>query len=70
MPKGIKKFVNGSRAKIWEGLSQKVLRNSSMGIGWKMWMSFPKGVKKFVIGYRAKSLTVFTKKYKNGRKVL
>ena len=75
MQKGIKKFVNGYRAKNgkvfpkrykeirqwvqgekWEHLSQKVLRNSSMGTGRKMGTSFPKGIKKFVNGYRVKEI--------------
>ena len=37
-------------------LSQKVLRNSSMGTGQKMGTSFPKGLKKFVNGYRVKEI--------------
>ena len=35
LQKGVKKFVNGYRAKKWERLCKKVLRNSSMGTGEK-----------------------------------
>ena len=34
----------------------KGLKNSSMGTGWKMGMSFQKGLKKFVNGYRVKEI--------------
>ena len=58
--KEIRQWVQGKK---WERLSQKVLRNLSMGTGQKMGTSFPKGVKKFVNGYRVKNGNVFPKRY-------
>ena len=62
-PKRYKEISQWVQGEKWEHLSQKVLRNSSMGTGRKMGTSFPKGIKKFLNGYRAKNGNIFLKRY-------
>ena len=61
LQKDIEKFVNGYRAKKWERLFQKVLRNSSMGTGRKMGASFQKGIRNSSMGTGQEMETSFQK---------
>ena len=61
LQKGIKKFVNGYRAKKWERLCKKVLRNLSMGTGRKIGTSLQKVLRNSSMSTGQKKGTSFPK---------
>ena len=62
-PKGIKKFVNGYRARNGNVFPKRYWKIRQWVEGEKMGTSFQKGIKKFVNGYRARNGNVFPKRY-------